>query len=435
MKNSVLLVTATALLFLTACAQVGPLPTRAPIQATEPGNQTTITSTPVIVPSPTIENPVFPTLQFTSSPPATCKPEPVIPVREDNASSFPPVTENDWSYGVKEAPITITTYCSYQRVACKNLMLNLANLQDEYTDVIQIVYRHFPQVEVDDKSLLASQAAEAAGLQNRFWEMNNLLYTQQDEWVKMTLEDFSLWLLDEIPALGISTSNFESDLRGETVLGIVNQSIEDARLLEIENTPVLYFNDVLVKTGVDMESLEVLIQYFKLPEKAYQACPEMTIDPLKKYTATFSTEKGDIKFELYPEKAPWAVNSFVFLAREGWYDNTAFYRVVPGFVIQGGDPSNSGLGSPGFSYGTEVDPSLRFAEEGMLAMMYAKPDTNGSQFFITYIPLPELDGQYTIFGKVIEGMSVLRTLRPRNPGSDQILLPADILLSVTIAEE
>ncbi|HOW92516.1 MAG TPA: peptidylprolyl isomerase, partial [Anaerolineaceae bacterium] len=114
--------------------------------------------------------------------------------------------------------------------------------------------------------------------------------------------------------------------------------------------------------------------------------------------------------------------------------NTSFHRVLENFVAQGGDPSNSGLGTPGYGISTEVDPSLRFATPGLLALNHDSAGLSGSQFFITYAPLPEMDGQFTIIGRVIEGMSVVNSLRPRNPEADEILLPADTLISVTIEE-
>jgi cyclophilin family peptidyl-prolyl cis-trans isomerase len=161
----------------------------------------------------------------------------------------------------------------------------------------------------------------------------------------------------------------------------------------------------------------------------------MTVNPDKGYFATFETEKGNIIFELYPGVAPVAVNSFVFLAQEGWYDDTTFFRVIPGFIVQGGDPSESGLGGPGYIFSNEVDPSLRFDAPGILAMTHTSENMNGSQFFITYTALPELDGQFTIIGRIIDGMNVLNSLRPRNPESDEILLPADRLITVTIEEK
>ena len=143
--------------------------------------------------------------------------------------------------------------------------------------------------------------------------------------------------------------------------------------------------------------------------------PEMTIDPSLNYVATFVTRRGDIKVQLLADKAPMTVNNFVSLAQSGYYDGTTFHRVLPGFMAQGGDPTGTGAGGPGYRFQDEFHPDLSFDEPGLLAMANSGPNTNGSQFFITYVATPHLTGYHTIFGKVIEGMDVLASLTPRDP--------------------
>ena len=150
--------------------------------------------------------------------------------------------------------------------------------------------------------------------------------------------------------------------------------------------------------------------------KQWNNPPQMTIDPQKSYTAIFKTAKGDITIELYADKAPKTVNNLVFLAKEGFYDNTTFHRVIDGFMAQGGDPTGTGRGGPGYRFEDEFDPSLRFDEAGILAMANAGPNTNGSQFFITYGPTPHLNNRHTIYGKVTEGLDVALSLSERDPG-------------------
>lgn len=136
--------------------------------------------------------------------------------------------------------------------------------------------------------------------------------------------------------------------------------------------------------------------------------PEMQIDTDRTYRATLETGAGEIVVELYPEHAPKTVNNFLFLAREGFYDDTTFHRVVPNFVIQGGDPTGTGRGGPGYQFEDEVDDNpLRHDSAGILSMANAGPGTNGSQFFITHGPQPHLDGRHTVFGKVVEGRELL----------------------------
>ncbi len=147
----------------------------------------------------------------------------------------------------------------------------------------------------------------------------------------------------------------------------------------------------------------------------YTSTPAITIDPTKFYYATIQTAKGDIKVQLFADRAPETVNNFVFLAREGFYNDTTFHRVLDGFMAQAGDPTGTGSGGPGYQFGDEFDPSLTFDRAGLLAMANAGPGTNGSQFFITFAPTDWLNGGHTIFGEVIEGQTVLDTLTRRDP--------------------
>ncbi len=169
------------------------------------------------------------------------------------------------------------------------------------------------------------------------------------------------------------------------------------------------------------------------PINQWDSPPEMQIDPDRIYLATFKTEKGDITVQLYSEQAPMTVNNFIFLAREGFYDNTTFHRVISGFMAQGGDPTATGSGGPGYSFADEIDESLEFDQAGILAMANAGPDTNGSQFFITYAPTPWLNGAHTIFGRVIEGQEVLDSLTERDPIDSPDYL-GDVLFTVEIRE-
>lgn len=161
--------------------------------------------------------------------------------------------------------------------------------------------------------------------------------------------------------------------------------------------------------------------------------PVMQIDSQAIYQATFKTEKGDVVVELFADRAPETVNNFVFLAQAGYYDDSTFHRVIPGFMAQGGDPTGTGTGGPGYQFQDEILADLTFDEPGLLAMANAGPDTNGSQFFITYVPTPHLNGKHTIFGKVLEGMAVLNSLSARDPTGNPDI-KGDRLLTVEIEE-
>ena len=167
-------------------------------------------------------------------------------------------------------------------------------------------------------------------------------------------------------------------------------------------------------------------------EKQWKNPPAMAIDNKKKYQATLHTERGDIVLELFADKTPITVNNFVFLSREGYYDGVIFHRVIENFMVQGGDPTGTGRGGPGYTFKDEFNPTLKHDKPGILSMANAGPGTNGSQFFITHVPTPWLDGKHSIFGQVVGGMDVLMSIPPRDPGRPEY--PGVKINSVTIAE-
>ena len=162
------------------------------------------------------------------------------------------------------------------------------------------------------------------------------------------------------------------------------------------------------------------------------APPSGALDSTKQYTAVIRTEKGDITVDLFADRAPLTVENFVNLARAGFYDGTTFHRVINGFMAQGGDPTGTGTGGPGYQFADELDPTLRHDSAGVLSMANAGPGTNGSQFFITHGPTPHLDGRHSVFGKVSAGMDVLRSLRERDPQRDR--QPGDRIQTIEIRE-
>jgi cyclophilin family peptidyl-prolyl cis-trans isomerase len=166
----------------------------------------------------------------------------------------------------------------------------------------------------------------------------------------------------------------------------------------------------------------------------YAYAPPMLIDTSKQYFATVKMAKGgEFVIQLYADKAPITVNSFVFLARQGYFDGTTFHRVLEGFMAQGGDPTGTGMGGPGYKFVNE-DSNLTFNKAGVVAMANAGRDTNGSQFFITFDPVERLNGGYTIFGQVISGMEVVNGITRRDP-SQNPTFPGDAIESITITEK
>lgn len=168
--------------------------------------------------------------------------------------------------------------------------------------------------------------------------------------------------------------------------------------------------------------------------KTYDSAPEMTITPTKAYTATIKTVRGDITIRLRPDLAPQHVNSFVFLARDGYYDGVTFHRVIPGFVAQAGDPSGEGSGGPGYTIPLEATTEVKFVRGTLGMARTSAPDTAGSQWFINSAATPTLDGLYTIFGEVTEGMDVVDCITPRDPSRSGSLPPGDKIITIEITE-
>jgi len=160
--------------------------------------------------------------------------------------------------------------------------------------------------------------------------------------------------------------------------------------------------------------------------------PSGNLDTTKSYTATFRTQRGDFTVELFADRAPRTVENFVNLARAGFYDGTTFHRVIKGFMAQGGDPTGTGTGGPGYQFADEFHPSLRHDGAGVLSMANAGAGTNGSQFFITHGPTPHLDDRHSVFGKVIDGMDVVLSIRERDPQRDRE--PGDRIDTIEISE-
>jgi cyclophilin family peptidyl-prolyl cis-trans isomerase len=169
-----------------------------------------------------------------------------------------------------------------------------------------------------------------------------------------------------------------------------------------------------------------------MTERAYDRPPEMALKPSHDYHANLVTEKGTVRIKLFAEDAPQTVNNFVFLAREGYFDGTTFHRVIEGFMAQGGDPTGTGAGGPGYSIRDEFHPDLRHDRPGVLSMANRGPNTGGSQFFITHVATPWLDDRHAVFGEVVEGMEVVNSIRERDPQSDRE--PGDRIERVEIEE-
>ncbi len=313
----------------------------------------------------------------------------------------------------------------------------LKQLMSQYPNQVRLVYRNFPVGHT--LSNIAIQAAEAANLQGKYWEMHDILftdYTNWQVWAGKSVTDFTTWVTQQAATLGMDTTKFAADLNSSAIVNKVTADSKAAQAIGINSTPSMFvlINNVLYfapKDQLPVSDLSAIYQLWQLQTRQFKSCPPVTINTSKTYTATLTTSKGDIVIELYPKEAPLTVNAFVFLAQQGWYNNIPFERVIDGFVAQTGDPTGTLFGSPGFEYGNEIAPSLTLDVAGMVAMANAGAGTNGSQFFITLAPTPLKYGDFTVFGKVTQGMDVLADLTRVDPTQANQPTP-DTLISVTI---
>jgi len=277
-------------------------------------------------------------------------------------------------------------------------------------------------------------ATEAAGKQGKFWEMHDLIFAEQQTWSDFTTEQFNSWAVEQAKGLGLDSVKFAADLEDPGIAEKLQAAQQEGARAGIPGTPYLLFNGKTWQGPRDLETLRAVIKLTELEKRQFLGCPPTMIDPSKQYFARLQTGKGEIVIQLFPDKAPITVNSFVFLAQNGWFDGIIFHRVLTGFVAQSGDPSGTGYGGPGYAFRNEIN-DLKYDKEGMVGMANAGADSNGSQFFITLAPVPDLDGSYTVFGQVVQGLDVLSKLTPRDPSNGGELPPGDVILKVTIEEK
>lgn len=428
MRRSIILFLALLSLLLAACASAG-----------APAAPSTATPTPLSTDTYPAQADATPP----ASEPAANTPGPTAPLATPDLEKVVNPQPDDHKRGPDGAPVTIIEWSDFQCPYCAKATPLLDRLAEGYPTEVQIVYRHFP-LPSHPLAFVASEATEAADAQGKFWEMTNLLYEKQADWTGQVEAEFRKTLSGYAEQIGLDVKRFDEELDGGKYKAKVQTAQDLAMQLQLPGTPFLLLNGSQFPQGVNYmaySDLEGLVKYLvELPKMQFKEAPAMQLDKSKEYQATIQTDQGDIVVKLFADKAPLAVNNFVFLAKNGWYDGVTFHRVLPDFMAQGGDPTGLGLGGPGYSFPNEVT-GLKFDKEGLLAMANAGPDTNGSQFFITYGPASQLDAadptqeaNYTIFGEVISGMDVAKKLKPRDPqqGPD---FTGSVIKTITIEEK
>lgn len=361
---------------------------------------------------------------------------------------LPEVTTDDYAVGPDDAILTFIEYSEPQCPYCAQLEPILSEFQAMYPDDVRLVFRFRPfQESFHDKSYIASQAMVAAGLQGKFTEFKNFLFERQyqdtedaeqaalpasDFWASLDPADFDAWLEEQIPALGIDAEQLLADMYSDEVVAKVQTFSDEATALGISGTPTLLINGYQwPESSRGIEIFTIYLRLLKNKANEIDECPASVIDEGKSYTATIATTQGNIKVELYPDKAPVAVNSFVYLAQQGWYKNMPITTSAE-FVLSG-DLSDTGYGGSGYAYLDESN-DLTFDEAGMLAAYSIWPGYgyNGSAFFINKTAWPDQEN-YTIFGKITEGLDILENMTMRE---DNLYDPVlDQVLEITITEE
>ena len=348
---------------------------------------------------------------------------------------IPEVSEEDWVLGSEDALMTIIFYTDFQCPYCALFASESHKLLETYPDDVRLVYRPLP-LSFHNLAPLAAQAAEAAGLQGKFWEMHDHIFAKQQDWNSLTIEGFTEWLNDAAEELGLEVEQFSADVVSEDVVNKITEQTEFHLSLGINATPSLFINGYPWQQSWYASTLGLVVDTMKAEAKLSFECPPFVIDPEKTYIATMETEKGKMVFELYPNVAPLAVNSFVYLSQSGFYDGVTFHRVLQDFMAQGGDPTGSGMSGPGYTYAEETHPELLFDQPYMLAVAKTNaPSSSGSQFFITFEPAEWLNGGYTIMGRLIEGVDVLKSITLRDPSAQPAPdFEGDKIIRITIEE-
>lgn len=350
---------------------------------------------------------------------------------------YPAGSDEDWSIGPEDATVTIISYSDFQCPYCSLMDPEITALYESHPDDTRLIFRHFP-LSYHELANPGAVAAEYVGDQlgdEAFFEFVGTLFAAQESWTNLPVEDFTTYLKELIEAdFDLTVADMDEILTDETYNANV-LSDYTAGTDFVTGTPFVLLNGIPLMYIPAASFDEAWDFAAGFDDTQYKECPTVTIDRDKQYFAEVETTKGTFTIELYPDSAPTTVNSFIFLAEQGYYDNVDFHRVIPGFVAQTGDPTGTGAFGPGYEYGNEIDPTLTYNTRGIVGMANSGADTNGSQFFITYAAQPALNGGYTIFGYVVDGMDVVENLQALDPNNPVEGVTPDKIISITITEE
>jgi cyclophilin family peptidyl-prolyl cis-trans isomerase/protein-disulfide isomerase len=342
------------------------------------------------------------------------------------------ITEADWTRGPAEAPITLLVYSDYQCATCAELAGVLSRLLALHPNDLRVVFRDFPLLTLYDKTSLATQAAASAADQGDYWTMHDLLYARRAEWVSLTPDEFTTWLPAAARSAGLDAAQLAVDLQTRRYEQYVADAYNSSVAAGIPWAPYVFFNRDLLRPPPTLEILEAKVRLALLGQHQFDAYPPMAIVAGADYWARLRLNIGEIVIDLYEDSAPLAVNSFVFLAENDWLDGTPFYRVVRGQYVEAGDPSGTGIGTPGYAYALETTPARTFDRPGVVGIASDDPSALGSRFFISLAPLPLFDPARTVLGQVTSGLDRLDALAARDPLTDLLVDTEAVILDVII---
>ena len=368
-------------------------------------------------------------------PQATAAPAPTPAPRPVTCEPFPlNVNAGDHLKGNPRATTTIIEYGDFQCPACATFSPQMKALMETVSDTVRLVFRHFPLPQ-HDKAVLTAHAAEAAALQGKFWEMHDLLYEKQGEWINKPVAEITATLRTYAEQLKLDIARFERDFASEAVAARVQRDAQTGDAAGVRGTPSLF-----------LDGNEISPQAFQQPDTAAQlrdyasrraqaaaglstrtfdfARPEQVTTKDAKYVMTVKTTRGEIVAELDPALAPVNVNSTVFLAQQGYFDGAPVVlndQQIGAILI--GNPTVAG--NPGFECGVELTPGA-MSQPGVVAL-FGNANTSSAQFIFTYSPTLELDGRFSVIGQITSGLDVVKSLMAAQGDAK-----ADVINSVTV---
>ena len=345
---------------------------------------------------------------------------------------LPTVGPDELQRGQTQAPVTLLVYTDFDCDLCAQLGATLEQVRADHPDEIRLVLRPFPLLGVHEKAAQALAGWYAANEQAGAWTLYDQLLLDRGQWRSLDVPAFRRLLLTWAAQAGMDVDRFAADMVATATLEQIEADYRQAMASGVPGVPFILINGLPHRASLDHPNLEAAVRLALLAGDQYAAPGEVELAGVDRAAVKLVTNLGTIDLQLYPQAAPRAVESFLYLAEQGWYDGAGFYRVTPGRWVETGDPTNTGLGHAGYHLPDEFDPSLTFDRAGMLAMANDGPGTNSSRFLITLAPISGLEGSHTIFGRVVEGLDLLQSLPARQALADLLEPPAAVIQMIEV---